>query len=427
MLFDNLLSWSTANGLKTPLQIRQNEITGYRYVVMDPTELDKLSTIPTPDSTTTTMTDLIDAPLSLSMTSKTSDGLADRLLFEQLRGEDSFYAPYLATLPSLESFQKTLPRFWKDDTARWEYIQADQGQLHAAVELDDERLKLSCDDWAQAVVDSRSHFVPPNGDEYALTPVLDMINHESSITTKMLRQNDEDGNDSDDDNDRIRLQIATSALYTTNNHPSSSDDNDKSNNNNNNPFLAPLQNFFGGRSSLSSSSSTPTLITPDTEVCMSYGSMPNVEFLLNYGFVPTDNPHNVETLEIPLIRLDKPIRVAVHANGQLDNLQPLRQALVNRQELEELALRDDGSDNKATQQSSDNHNNDTIISKRNELEVLALVGGTLEEAVYDLKAPIDRAVEAQDALVATYLRERQSTLQACLTQLQQEYPELFGY
>ena len=417
MLFDNLLSWSTANGLKTPLQFRQNEITGYRYVVMDPTELDKLSTIPTPDSITTTMTDLIDAPLSLSMTSKTSDGLADRLLFEQLRGEDSFYAPYLATLPSLESFQKTLPRFWKDDTARWEYIQADQGQLHAAVELDDERLKLSCDDWAQAVVDSRSHFVPPNGDEYALTPVLDMINHESSITTKMLRQNDEDGNDTS--NDRIRLQIATSALYTTNNHPSSSDDKESSSNN---PFLAPLQNFFGGRSS-SSSSPTPTLITPDTEVCMSYGSMPNVEFLLNYGFVPTDNPHNVETLEIPLIRLDKPIRVAVQANGQLDNLQPLRQALVNRQEVEELALRDDGSDNKATSPDND----DTIISKRNELEVLALVGGTLEEAVYDLKAPIDRAVEAQDALVATYLRERQSTLQACLTQLQQEYPELFGY
>lgn len=156
---------------------------------------------------------------------------------------------------------------------------------------------------------------------------------------------------------------------------------------------------------------------------MSYGSMPNVEFLLNYGFVPTDNPHNVETLEIPLIRLDKPIRVAVQANGQLDNLQPLRQALVNRQEVEELALRDDGSDNKATSPDND----DTIISKRNELEVLALVGGTLEEAVYDLKAPIDRAVEAQDALVATYLRERQSTLQACLTQLQQEYPELFGY
>eukprot|EP00527_Entomoneis_sp_CCMP2396_P001550 CAMPEP_0198141518 /NCGR_PEP_ID=MMETSP1443-20131203/4516_1 /TAXON_ID=186043 /ORGANISM="Entomoneis sp., Strain CCMP2396" /LENGTH=427 /DNA_ID=CAMNT_0043804295 /DNA_START=257 /DNA_END=1537 /DNA_ORIENTATION=+ len=424
LLFDNLMSWSVEHGMKTPLQIRENIVqinnnnnnkdgttavaANYRYVVLDPTHMEakKRNTM-----------NIIDAPLSICMISPTSDGLADRLLFEKevIGQEDSFFAPYLATLPTLESFQATMPRFWNEE--RWNILSstssmstststvfADGGQLKAAVELDQEtRLNLlsSTDDWAQAVVDSRAHFMPPaaagaatnnNNQEYSLTPVLDMINHNPTVSTRMQRtlsssssffsgnadDIDPDQQHQQQQEDRIQLQIPTI------------------NNNNNDFFLAPLKNLFmGGQQE-------------EQEVFTSYGNMPNVELLLNYGFVQTDNPCNSEIVNIPFIgRQSSPLSIVANANGSVENLGPLRKALMNRQELD---LLDDNNNN--------GNGDNGIISQRNEMEVMALIGGTLEEMVYDLKAPIQNALNVFDHLIASYLQERQKTLQSCLRKIQ---------
>jgi len=447
MKIDRLMHWCSANGLKTPLQIRQKEGNdGYRYVVLDPNH---------PEARKRNLINLIDAPLDkVCMTSKTSDGLADRLLFESTLGEDSLFAPYLATLPTLESFQSTLPRFWTEKT--WSLLETqdtsttttgssnmmDGGQLKAAVELDEERLKFSCDEWAQAIVDSRSHFVPPNGQEYALTPVLDMINHNPNVPTKMKRvsgNNNNDDDDDDDNHDRILLQIPANAVWGET-EPN---------------LLSQVQSLWN------TAMNTPK----EQEVFTSYGNMPNAELLLSYGFVQTDNPHNTETLAIPVIRQAKPLVIACNADGSLahETLPPLRLALVNQEERESLFNQKEGDDEQQMQQtpvSSPNGGSGTasqengsttsitnrIISSRNEMEVMALVGGTLEEAVYDLKGFIQQLEQQRQlekafsddnlqhrdddaifSLLVTYLVERRKTLQACLTCIQQQYPDLFGF
>lgn len=195
---------------------------------------------------------VLQVPLDACIIDKTPEALAERLAHEKRLGQNSKHAPYIDILPKLDTLSN-LPRFWSP--SRQELV-TDGGQMVKRITKEQEATK-GLDPWALACVNSRANFLPD--DTFAMTPVLDLFNHDSSVKTKA----------------------------------SVSDDNVLSLNLIDFSFQAGL------------------------EVFISYGDLTNLDTLCSYGFVtPTDNPFNTESIEVRIIRRP-PLTITVTSSTEM--------------------------------------------------------------------------------------------------------------
>jgi len=376
------LSWCSAQGIVSPLQVRERD--GFRYTVLTD-DIDR----------TTDTTSVIHAPLTACITASSHEALADRLLHEKSLGNDSKFAPYLATLPELDSYQSSMPRFWSNE--RLETV-TDGGILWQEVEADRDRLQ-GRDPWAVACVDSRCNLLADKS--YALTPFLDLMNHDGAVST--TAQVKEDGT--------LVLDVATASIPLL--QPAAA-------------VEEPTSSFLGGL--FGKQQRQPASIVAEPEVFISYGDLTNLQTLLNYGFVRTDNPCNTELLSVQLMGQPAPIIAEISSTSTNTSgrslvdpvaLGALRRLLATTQELELAA-----SSNAAP--SSDTFSMVPFLSERNEIETFAVLAGFLEEAVYEANRGADNAADNDDLLVSRYLKGRAATLQTALDRIESKYPQVFG-
>ena len=151
-----------------------------------------------------------------------------------------------------------------------------EGRLEATALTDEEKL---VDAWALACVKSRANILEDG--TYCMTPLLDMINHDCSISTKAEMLNTDAGDKA------LELNVRG-------------------------------KGFKAGE-----------------EVFMSYGDMTNLDTLCNYGFVAPENPCNVECLDVRLILSPEPIKVGIASDGTIavEALALLRRLLANGAEI----------------------------------------------------------------------------------------------
>jgi len=171
------LSWCTAQGIVTPLDVKVRRSDGSRYTVMKG-DIDS-------SGDNTDIVNLIVCPLKACITASTSEELVDRLLFEKSMGDTSKYAPYISVLPDQSAFSN-MPRFWSPE--RFERVIADGGYLAKIVAQDEQRVKSAPDPWALACVDSRTNILADGS--CALTPMLDAVNHDASVEMSTKVKND---------------------------------------------------------------------------------------------------------------------------------------------------------------------------------------------------------------------------------------------
>lgn len=370
MHLDAFHAWCQAKSIQTSLVIRESD-SGFRYTTLQP---QSNGVIPPPFLTVNEDPFfLLRVPLSACMTATDSESLVDRLAFEKSIGVASDFAPYIDTMPSLESFQ--MPRFWS--TLRLESV-TDGGQLERELETD--RPRYQQDPWSLACVDSRCHFLPSGG--YSLTPVLDMINHSPAVKTS-LRIDREGG-----DENALCLGVSRQSLVFDSE-----------------PETLTAPSSWMDRLFQKKQPSTDPIRS--NEVTISYGDFSNIHTLLNYGFVFPENPSNSESLQIRLIRRQSPVNLVVKADGSIedDGLGRLRRAMASMEELEIIDLLPDNQRNPLL-----------FVSTRNEEEVLALVAGELQVAV-EQSAEGSRLAK-NDQLVSSYLGERSQTLQRALHRIE---------
>jgi hypothetical protein len=391
MQLTHFQSWCETKGIESCLQIQETR-QGFRYTTLAAIAPENVSRRRRPFSpwltpaTTKTMMiseedrlNLLRIPVEACITSRDSESLVDRLLFETSLGASSEYAPYIETMPSLETFH-AMPRFWSAE--RLESV-TDGGQLDRALEMDRLRYRYQ-DPWALACVDSRSHFLP-NGDGYSLTPVLDMINHDSSVKTSLRIDR------GSDQSQIMCLDVASPSSVTLKQTSS----------------LSPKSSSWWD--SLIRSDETNLANDRHAEIRISYGDFTNVHTLLNYGFIVAQNPNNVETVSIRLIYRQTPVIIVVRSNGSIeeDGLGQLRSALANTEERQEIILPLLQEREMITL---------PFVSRRNEEDVMALVEGELEVAVEQATEGLRNC--RHDELVTLYLSERIKTLQRALERIQ---------
>lgn len=229
----------------------------------------------------------------------------------------------------------------------------DGGHLEARLR-EDERPRV--DPWGLAIVNSRSNILP--GSLFSVTPLLDMLNHDPSVGTS-ARVTDEG---------ELQLDV------------------DKS---------------FGAGS----------------EIFISYDRLTNLDTLVNYGFVSTANPDNVECVVARMMR-QPPVPLAVEADGSISfaALAPLREILATPEEIDRV--REDGEGDAGLLAFA------VPVSDRNEEEVMALVAAAVDDALYEARSGAESAKD--DALVAAYLTERARTMEIALSKIGKKFPDL-GY
>ena len=354
------LTWAAARGITTPLELVASRIDSpSRFMALPDSKKDEI--LSEARSSSDQPVDLLRVPLDACIVSDTSHGLAQKLSFEKERGQDSEFADWINILPSLSDFHM-LPRFWDPDR-RYFVKKYDGGQLESRLRFDQVRLDQTEDQWALACVDSRCNVLP--GSKVCLAPMLDMFNHDSTVTTS------------------ARVVEEASCLLLS---------------------ISPQ--------SLLASSSKAMHSQNQGEICISYGDLTNLETLYNYGFVAASNECNVETFYVGLLG-QKPLPFVVDSAGSIDNI-------FNQASFSTLFL------NIATTFEVESSSHMPRISKRDEMEAYAFICGELEEASYQSKCGTKEAEERKDALVATYLSERSITLDAATARLRQKFPELFS-
>lgn len=334
---------------------------------------------------------VVRAPLDACIVGEDWETLVEKLKHERAKGSESDYAPWLDLFPTLDDF-KDMPRFWTPELR--ELVRSyDGGQLEARMEIDKLRFEQVDDQWALAVVDSRSNFLPDS--TFAMTPMLDMFNHNSRVKTSARV----DGGDRfwlDVDSDSILLGGQNSDSAGKSAEPDWKDQ---------------LMGMFGGVLG-----SNEPIYKPGTQVFVSYGDFDNMETLCNYGFVDPDNVANSETFRVRLMG-KAPAFLVVDPKGSVDNiinqmsLTDLRVALATPEELDSLEEMGWSGMGKMTD--------------RNEVEVFALVAGELEEALYDAKAGAEEAERRGETAVALYLKGRQNTLERGRSWLKENFPDVF--
>lgn len=365
----NFLSWCASQGIESSLQLQGSH--PYRYVSC---EKDL-----TPDSKTNRVP-LIRVPLESCLKGDSQTALADRLIFEKMLGDDSLFAPYLKMLPPPPDEDKSsslweLPRFWNDD--RLDSISNfDGGQLEERLEAtkytDEEKLT---DEWALACVKTRSNFLDDG--TYAMTPLLDMMNHDPTIRTKaQVLGRKEKGKEKGFEK--------TTQLFDLPNGPALE--------------LAVLDHSFQA----------------GDEVFMSYGDLTNLDTLCDYGFVADDNPCNVECLDVRLILSPDPVKVAVSSDGTIapETLAQLRSMLATPVELE-------------------GKNKDQLddflepLSDNNELESLAFLATELDMSSQEARRGVlEAATVREDKMATAYLAARAKTFEQAIETIKERYPDL---
>lgn len=383
--FAPFLAWATERGISTPLKLESDG--NYRKLVLP----DSPELLMSPSNSNY---EIVSAPTSACIVGNDWETLVDKLKFEKSLGDKSEYAPWLELFPTVEDFS-AMPRFWSEE--RLEFVKRfDGGQLQTRVEMDKLRFNEVDDQWALAVVDSRSNFLPDN--TYSITPMLDMLNHDARVKTTARI----------DDDKRLLLEVSKDTAFV---EEVSQDQQAQKNDNWANQLLGGL---FGGLSTSEGG------FRPGKEVLVSYGNFDNVETLCNYGFVAPFNVCNMETIQVRAMR-KAPVFIVVDSSGSIDNiynqmsLDSLRFNLMTEQEKIDLQ-------NKSAEDDSDD---DGKISERNEIEVYALVAGELDEAAYQAKQGISEADDRKDAVVKAYLQGRYQTLQKGIDWLKEKYPDLF--
>lgn len=224
---------------------------------------------------------ILRVPLEACIIGNTLEELSVKLAEERDMGDESKFAPYINVLPKLgktdeeESSLQSMARFWSNEKME-KISDFDGGQIYYKVELDKQKNKdTKLDPWAYACVTSRANYLMDKG--YAMTPILDMINHDSnSKTSATIKEND--------------------------------------------LFLSLSNDFPKGE-----------------EVFISYGDLTNLETFCNYGFVSETNSCNAEYVVLKIIRKD-PVNVKINNDGSLDSgsLAVLRSYLTPQEEVDTL-------------------------------------------------------------------------------------------
>jgi len=335
------LAWTASKGIETPLDLNERS-DGSRYTTAK-VDLDNTS-------------DILQIPISACITSDSLDGLAERLAYERKLESKSEFAPYMDVLPTLEGgdnpYLATLPRFW--ESKRLERV-ADSGQLERRM-MNDARKDL--DQWALACVDSRANFL---GDgRYAMTPWLDMINHDASIQTRARIEEDKGFAGL---GDILQLQSG--------------------------------KNYAKG-----------------SEVFISYGNLSNLDTLVDYGFVSDTNPCNTETIAVRMMG-QQPFTLTVYPDGSVDagSKATLRYNLATPEELEIFSTIEKGTGLGILAKP---------LSDRNELDVQSFIASTIDEALYETKA--GAAETKDDALINMYLSARQKQFELAIERITHKFP-----
>jgi hypothetical protein len=376
------LAWSAAQGINTPLKLVEEN--GYRFMAL-PLVSDSEAFFD--QARESEQLDLLNVPLGACLRGDTLQEVADKLSYEKSLGGNSKYAPWIDVLPPLADFQD-MPRFWVDE--RRQFLQQfDGGQLEARMALDQSGLNQAKDPWALACVDSRANFLP--GSVYSLTAIIDMFNHDCTVKTSARVENDH----------VLSLAVSSKSLLALNGSEEIATPDF---------WTDPIGSLFGGVTK----GKVRKTDKRSREVFISYGDINNLETLCNYAFVAR-NECNTETFQVRMLG-QQPLTFLVEKDGSIDhvinemNVLKLRLNLATTAELE--SLQPGGQLG--------------MISKRNEVEVYALIAGELEEACYQSKSGTKEAEERQDDLIASYLRERKMCLEMALKQMQEKYPEVFG-
>lgn len=217
------------------------------------------------------------------------------------------------------------------------------------------------DQWALACVDSRANFLG-EGKGYAMTPMLDMINHDCSAPTRARIEEDKG------------FAESGSILH-----------------------LSTGKSFAKG-----------------DEAFISYGALSNLDTLADYGFVAHNNPCNAESIEVRMMRR-APFSITVYADGSVDagSKATLRYYLASDEELEQFPSLNEGKGLGILAKP---------ISDRNELDVSSFIASTIAEAAYDAKTGADDAVN--DELISMYLKERSNIFDLAIQRFKRKYPDL---
>mmetsp|Transcript_13315 Transcript_13315/g.20277 ORF Transcript_13315/g.20277 Transcript_13315/m.20277 type:complete len:333 (-) Transcript_13315:1476-2474(-) len=250
-------TWCSAQGISSPLQV-QGFDTPYRFATCNKELVAGES--------------LFQIPLESCLTGKTQEEVAEKLMFEKKLGAKSQYASYLNVLPKLEDM-KSMPLFWNEKRLS---TVADGGQLEQM--MSQNKLK-GVDPWAFACVKSRTNFLADS--RIAMTPLLDMINHNPTMGTK-----------AEVIDDKLSLHLNET-------------------------------------------------ISSGAEVCISYGDLTNLETLCTYGFILPDNPCNTETVDMRIIRRGI-LPITIQRDGSIDDffLSTMRYTLATDEELSGLDSKD---------------------------------------------------------------------------------------
>lgn len=222
-------------------------------------------------------------------------------------------------------------------------------------------VQLTFNTYSLACVDSRANFLGQSG-RFSMTPVLDMINHDSSVPTKA----------------RINKDKGFSE--------------------------------FGDVLCLESGRS----YAKGDECFISYGNLNNLDTLVDYGFVTEGNPCNCESINVQMIGRES-ISITVYADGSVDNgaKANLRYVMANEEELEIFSSIEKGAGLGVLTKP---------LSDRNELDVQSFIASTLDEAAYDAR---EGAIAAgEDTLVKVYLEERAKLLDLSVQRIKAKYKDL---
>jgi len=151
------------------------------------------------------------------------------------------------------------------------------------------------------------------------------------------------------------------------------------------------------------------------KIMISYGELTNLETLVDYGFVTTTNPHNEECVHVkvmtrrPTTVSSTLVSVTVQSNGVVDNisLATLRRALADTQEMAAVAAADGGGPLASFWRP---------LSRRNEMEVSGLLSAYLCGAAESARGGSMEIAE-RDPLVRAYLLERALLLERAVQRL----------
>ncbi|KAL3779176.1 hypothetical protein HJC23_002027 [Cyclotella cryptica] len=243
------LTWAASQGIETPLNLAERDDGRYVFCSEDIKAGQDLLSCPVSACIVAdsleghTFVCWSERRLNTLLSKIELEGVAERLAYERQLGEKSKYAPYMDVLPTLDDDRLlSLPRFW--DSKRLDLV-TDGGQLLRRMKNDERK---DIDQWALACVDSRANFL---GDgTYAMTPLLDMINHDGSVQT------------------RARIEK-------------------------NKGFSGP-----GNVLHLSLGKD----YSKGEEAFISYGNLANLDTLADYGFVTENNPCNSESIEVRMMQ-----------------------------------------------------------------------------------------------------------------------------